>query len=814
MSHLVFTSGTTGQPKCVGVTNASLLEFARAKVGRSGIDERSKMFLASSFTFDPQLGDVACALISGACLILPSRQALLNGKLGELLVESKATHVCTTPAALSMLSDTVRDESLCVHLRELLVGGEKMPPQLIERAIREWLPRNTRLVNTYGVTECCVYQATKEIRERGDESLLGDAYSDVEIRLYTFDSSGRPHAIVNPDEEGEIVMKGSLLGLGYLQDPSRDDDLHRSAKKTRDDVPFDQAMTGVSRIPQRQLSFEKVLGFHGDLYRTGDLGKYVTTREGKREIYFLGRRDAQFKINGIRIEAGEVEYALNTKTGGIVNRSVAINLDGKLVAAIVLNQLPRSMASGPQMATKAPSFISVCLQRYLSKCLPAAYIPSTFFVVDAIPLSSTGKIERNLLAEWIRNSSNGTSPTGTTVGTHVESSVEDDVEEEEEDGDTKLRSDLERFIAKTWTDILGIPSVDPTDSFVALGGDSLQALKAVNHVLSWIRERYESESRPLEQDPILHMAISEAQAFGEIQGPFSAVTLLSSPSLRAYTKQLELVVARSELLVSFTKRDEDGASDQKAVSNDPVQEQVDAALDKALMDAARSGYVQCVRAILNLGIVSPDGRFIPRKRMCRTPLHEAARMGHVDVAQLLLEEHKARAMVVTELRVSPLHLAAMLDDPECLRVLIKHTRAQREDIKPLLIEDKNKQTPLHYAARLGRNRIIQALIDEQVEADRVDPKYVLNRGMLHAINMFDRWRRTPLHWAVVNLHTTTCRLLLDLGADVIPEGMKIGRPGPGTHLVQETPLQVAVRRNAPRELIELLTDAENRSISS
>jgi len=370
-------------------------------------------------------------------------------------------------------------------------------------------------------------------------------------------------------------------------------------------------------------------------------------------------------------------------------------------------------------------------------------------------------------------------------------------------------SGMERFLARVWTQVLGVPCVDSSDSFVALGGDSLTALKIVNEILRVIREEYEQLPPSACTNPILVKAVAESQTFGEIQGAFSVVALLEAPSLGTYSKMLDPLV---EGLKAFEIDEESQLEKDDVDLDDP-----DPALTKAIMDASSLGMVETIRSILNLGIVNADGRFVPRKRMCRSPLHNAALASQPKAIRVLIEEFGARTLAVASNRVSPLHLAAApsstierADDArQSLWLLMQHTRKQRENVRPLLVEDKNQQTPLHYAARAGRCDLIQTLLDEQRQAESIDSsKFGLKNGIVHAVNLFDRWRRTPLHWAVVNLHLDAAKLLVQEGAQVVRDGLRIGRPGPHTNLLQETVLQMALRRNAPQELIEFLKRAE------
>ncbi|KAH9255729.1 hypothetical protein BASA81_006123 [Batrachochytrium salamandrivorans] len=716
VSHLVFTSGTSsGEPKCVVVSNHSLLVFARAKQLRSQITPASRIFLASSLVFDPQLGDIAVALTSGASLVLPNRQScFLGGQFRLALKDSRSTHVTTTPAVLRLgfnLAGTAEPlEMEGLALQEVLVGGERMTSHLVEQFLSH---PTIRLVNTYGVTECCVYQTAKPITQLGDESLLGEAYDGVTVHLLEFDSDS---PVSGAQEEGEICLTGPMLGLGYLLG------------------------NGVVANPMGGFSGP------GSLYRTGDVGQRVANSGG--EIRYLGRRDAQYKVNGVRVEAEEVEYQLNEM--GICHSAVVGFQPPHLVAFCVFKDA--GCFPGP-----LPKCVEQIMYRFLSARLPATHIPTRIVAVKEIPLSATGKVDRRALLLVLQQPATDNEPV-------VEEAV---------------NSTFANFVQHVWAEVLGMPvrTISLWDSFQSLGGDSLQALKVVNKILSRVRD--------VDQH-VVQLANVQSQVFGEIEGPFSAASLLTTQSLAKYVESLRPFIPDSAFELEKSPIAQDDDSDANP------------AMSRALMDAARLGLRYLIELVLGFPGMSADGRFQPRKFPCKTPLHEAAQFGHLACVQLLLERG-AKVMAVTEARISPLHLAST---PEIVTRLVAALRAQRprDCSTPMFICDKNDQTPIHFAARAGRWDVIQAYIEEQ---NTFNPE-LTSKGM----NMFDHWRRTPLHWAVVNFHVECARFLLRHGCQIRPSGMRLGKPGPGTHLIQETPLQVALRRNAPQELIRVLQDAE------
>ena len=178
LAYVCYTSGSTGRPKGVAVNAGALRHYCNANAEAHGIGARSRVLLTSAVSFDPCIGEAWTALLAGATLCLPTR-AMVREALGQALRDTSATHVCSTPALWATIEagPTALSALECITL-----GGERMTPGLIAR----WASHGggqARLLNIYGVTECCVYQSSHPIRSSRDEAADGMEASLIGVAL-------------------------------------------------------------------------------------------------------------------------------------------------------------------------------------------------------------------------------------------------------------------------------------------------------------------------------------------------------------------------------------------------------------------------------------------------------------------------------------------------------------------------------------------------------------------------------------------------------------------------------------------------------
>ncbi|EKX52453.1 hypothetical protein GUITHDRAFT_58154, partial [Guillardia theta CCMP2712] len=255
ISHIYFTSGSTGFPKGCVVGETALLRYCRARNEVFEFSSSSSCLLASPHTFDPCLGDIFSTWMAGGVLCVASKRTILSS-LGKCLQEFRASHLLTTPTLFLSLHGSLGPADL-QDLRVVALGGESMRQSLVE----EW-GEEVLLLNVYGVTECAVYQSCSRMRRGGDTKSIGRAIGDNMLLLVAGDGSDPSHLVEEGSgEEGEIWIAGPQVGLGYLLLPE---------------------LTQERFVPHPTL---------GPCFRTGDIACATAGGWSLR-----GRRDCQVKI--------------------------------------------------------------------------------------------------------------------------------------------------------------------------------------------------------------------------------------------------------------------------------------------------------------------------------------------------------------------------------------------------------------------------------------------------------------------------------------------------------------------------------------
>ena len=347
---VIYTSGSTGRPKGVAVEHRSVAAFLAGAAALYPPEERTGMLAGASVCFDLSVFELFFPLTHGGAAVL-AESALDLPRLPGRDAVRLAAFVPSTGAEL------LRSGGIPPGVRTLVLGGEALPPGLA-RTLLETPGR--RLFNAYGPTEATIYATLARI-DAGETGTPPIGRPVPGGRALLLDADLQP---VLPGVPGEIWLGGRGLARGYLGRP----DL--TAERFRPD-------------PWGALGGEP----GARLYRTGDLGRRLP--DGR--IEFLGRRDSQVKVRGFRIELGDVETALARHPG--IETAVVVDSrdpDAPGEARLVAYAVPRRglPASGPWAAE---------LRGFLRRLLPAYMVPSDFVVLDALPLTSTGKVDRRAL---------------------------------------------------------------------------------------------------------------------------------------------------------------------------------------------------------------------------------------------------------------------------------------------------------------------------------------------------------------------------------------------------------------------------------
>jgi len=397
LAYVIYTSGSTGKPKGVLVTHKGLCNLAKEQIRLFNVQPGSRVLQFASLSFDASIWEIVMALCSGATLCLGKSASLLPGRdLMQLLRDQRITHVTVPPTALTVLPS---EELPALHT--IIVAGEAFSTELVA----QW-SQNRRFFNAYGPTESTVCATVYECRDINQKAPIGRPIANTQI--YILDSEGQPVPIGVP---GELHIGGVGLARGYLNRPE---------------------LTAQKFISN---PFNNKLG--NRLYKTGDLCCYLPNGN----IKFLGRMDHQVKIRGFRIELGEIEAALlqHPATSKVV---VLVREDHpedkRIVAYLVFNQ------------EQVPAINQ--LQNFLKEKLANYMMPSAFVVLEALPLTANGKVDRHALPV----------PEGRP-----------DLEE----AYVMPKTEAERIIATVWQEILQIEKVGINDNFFSIGGHSLLIVK-------------------------------------------------------------------------------------------------------------------------------------------------------------------------------------------------------------------------------------------------------------------------------------------------------------------------------------------------
>ncbi|HEX6745680.1 MAG TPA: amino acid adenylation domain-containing protein [Longimicrobium sp.] len=395
-AYVIYTSGSTGRPKGVQVSHRALWNLLASMAAEPGLSADDTLLAVTTLTFDISLLELLLPLAVGARVVVAAAGVAADGEaLAELLAREGATVMQATPSGWRVLVESgwEGDRSL-----RMLCGGEALPADLAEAL----LARGGELWNVYGPTETTIWSAVHRVVHGGGVP-LGHPVANTEIHV--LDAFGAPQPFGVP---GEVHIGGRGVADGYLGRPAL------TAERF---VPHPFAARGGER-----------------LYRTGDLAR----RRADGSLEFLGRADNQVKVRGFRIELGEIEAVLQEHPQV---REAAVALQpGERLAAFAAG----AGASGRELLA------------YLRERLPAYMVPASCTVLDALPRSPSGKIDRARLP---------------VADVQVESAEY-----------VAPRTPLEETVAEAWGEALGRARVGAHDNFFELGGHSLLAARVMHRL--------------------------------------------------------------------------------------------------------------------------------------------------------------------------------------------------------------------------------------------------------------------------------------------------------------------------------------------
>jgi amino acid adenylation domain-containing protein len=423
LAYVIYTSGSTGRPKGVGIEHRNIVNYVLGVAERLQLEAAMNHAMVSTIAAD--LGNTVLfpALVTGGCLhVISQERAQSQAMLSEYFSRETIDVLKIVPSHLAALQSG-RDPQQVMPARRLILGGEASRLDRIEQ-LRALSPK-CEIHNHYGPTETTVGVLTYRVGAQLPSTRSGTLPLGRPLpnsRIHLLDAQGQS---VPMGEQGELCIGGRGVARGYLKRP----DL--TLEKFVAD-PFDTD-------PDARL------------YRTGDLARCLP--DGN--IEFCGRIDHQVKLSGYRVELGEIEGALREQ--GAVQDAVVLaredeSGDKQLVAYVAAERTNQPPYMNEQTLTPAT------LREYLKGRLPQYMVPSAFVLMERLPLTANGKIDRQALAAL---SVENMEPAHDFVGP---------------------RTETEKALAVIWSRLLKVENIGINDDVFDLGAHSLLAMKALTQI--------------------------------------------------------------------------------------------------------------------------------------------------------------------------------------------------------------------------------------------------------------------------------------------------------------------------------------------
>ncbi|MRH91644.1 amino acid adenylation domain-containing protein [Nocardia sp. SYP-A9097] len=405
-AYVIYTSGSTGMPKGVTVTHMGVGGLADYAVSLYDLDPEHRLMHICSPSFDPSVLEWVCAFYTGATLVIVPSEILGGPELGELMRTENVSHAIITPAVLGTLDPAIQPQ-----LEVLSVGGDVTPPELVAR----WKAAGRVYHNAYGPTETTIISTYAQLTP-GRHITIGKPVHGMSALV--LDSRLNP---VPPGVAGELYLAGGALARGY---------------RNRAGLSAERFVANPWGAPGSRM------------YRTGDVVRWYADADERGgntalpqspwELDYVGRSDFQVKIRGFRIELGEIDAVLGSHPE--VDFAITVGRKNHTGTTVLV-----SYVLGDVLDPEA-------LQSYAAQSLPPHMVPAAIVVLDELPLTPVGKLDRKALPEPVLRQREYRAPS----------------------------TPLEETIAATFAEVLGVDQVSVDEDFFAIGGNSLLATQIVS----------------------------------------------------------------------------------------------------------------------------------------------------------------------------------------------------------------------------------------------------------------------------------------------------------------------------------------------
>ena len=412
IAYIIYTSGSTGKPKGVVVSHVAVVNRLLWMQAEYRLTSADRVLQKTSAGFDVSVWEFFWPVLSGAALVIARPGGHRDPDyLRTIIGRDSITTIHFVPSMLEVFLESGNLHE-CNTLRRIICSGERLPAELVRKIHRTL---DIEVHNLYGPTEATVDVSFWHCAKEAESILIGKPVWNT--RLYVLNDFLQ---LVPAGCIGELYIAGVQLARGYLDRPG---------------LTAERFVANPFEINGSRM------------YRTGDLVR----RAFDGNLEFVGRTDAQVKIRGYRVELGEIEAALRALRG-IAQAAVAFRND----------RLGEKRLVGYVVGSREERLDAIGLRTLLSKSLPDYMVPGVLVVMDSLPLTASGKVDRKELPEPGADDYHGKGKKSTY--------------------NHNIALPEERLLCHLFSEILGVPTISASDNFFELGGHSLSAIKLIARI--------------------------------------------------------------------------------------------------------------------------------------------------------------------------------------------------------------------------------------------------------------------------------------------------------------------------------------------